>query len=183
MRVQWSALLVACFVLPACAAQAPVLKGPALAAMQRESVDAVDVTLGPVGLGFLRFFSSFGDHDPDSAAAMSLLHGVHRVEVRSYQFAADHSYRQTDLEALRAQFTTPDWQHIIQTRSRSSDGDVDIYCAFKGRTITRVVIIAAQPREFSWINIAGAMSPEQIGALRHGFVSNRSSRSRLATVQ
>lgn len=178
MRVQWSALLVVCFVLPACAAQTPVLKGPALAAMQRESVDSVHVTLGPMGLGFLRLFSSFGDHDPDSAAEMSLLHGIHRVDVRSYQFAADHTYRPADLEAVRSQFTTPDWQHIIQTRSRGSDGDVDIYCAFRDHTITRVVIIAAQPREFAWINIAGAMSPHQIAALRNGFVSNRDRRSR-----
>lgn len=183
MRARISALLAACFLLPACAAQTPSLKASALAAMQRESVDSVHITLGPLALGFLRVLGSFGDHDPDSAAEMKVFHGLHRVEVRSYQFATDHTYRQADLEALRSQFTTPGWQHIIQTRDRGSDGDVDIYCALKDHQITRVVIIAAERREFSLVNIAGAMDPGQIGMLRNGFASNKDGRSRLATVQ
>lgn len=177
MRAHWSGLLAACFLLPACAAQTPALEPSALAAMQRESVDSAHITLGPVSLGSLRFFGSFGGHDPDSAAEIKLFHSLHSVDVRSYQFASDHTYRQADLEALRSQFTTPGWQHIIQARDRGSDGDVDIYCALKNHTIIRVVIIAAEPREFSLVNIAGTIDPGQIGMLRDGFVSNKDGRS------
>ena len=168
MRAHRSALLAVCFLLPACATQTPALEVPSLAAMQRDSVDSVDLTLGPVALGVLRILGSSGSrHDPDSAAEMKLLHGLHKVEVRSYEYATDHTYRQADLEALRSQLTGPGWQHIMQARDRGSDGDVDIYCALDNHTITRLVIIAAEPREFSLINIAGSIDPDQIGMLRN----------------
>ncbi|MGH8298122.1 MAG: DUF4252 domain-containing protein [Steroidobacteraceae bacterium] len=140
--------------------------------MQRDSVDSVNITLGPGALGLLRSMSRLGDeHDPHSAAAMSLLRGLHTVQIHSFQFAADHTYRQADLEALRSQLSGPGWQHVVQARGRGANGDVDIYCALTNHTITGLVIIAAQPREFTLVNVVGTIDPDQIGMLRHDLTS------------
>lgn len=177
MRARRFALLVPCVLIAACAARTPTLEIPNLAAMQRESVDTVDITLGPAALGFAGWLSRFGgDHDPDSGAALSLLRGLHTVQVRHFQFAADHTYRRADLEALRSQLTAPVWRHVVQVRDGGTQEDVDIYCVLEDHTVTRLVILAVEPREFTLVNIAGSLDPAQIERLRHGFVAHGHSR-------
>ena len=173
-----SVLLAICVLLPACAAQTPALKVPSLAAMQRDSVDSVNFTLGPLALRFMGFLG--GDRDAHSTTEIKLFRGLHKVEIHSFEFAADHTYRQADLETLRSQLAAPGWRHVMQARDRGSDGDVDIYCAINQHKITRLVIIAAEPREFSLINITGAIEPDQIEMLRSGFVPHKDGQLRLS---
>lgn len=172
MRAHRSALLLVCSLLPACATQTPALNAPAFAAMQRDCIDSASITLGPVALRFARFLMRFsGEHDPDSAAANKMLRGLRTIQVRSFQYATGHTYRQADLEALRAQFTAPVWRHMVQVRNRGPNEDVDIFCMLNNSKITGLVIIDAEAREFTWVNIVGTIDPDQIGMLRHGFIS------------
>lgn len=180
MRVHRSALLAACFLLPGCAAHPHTLTVSSLAAIQRHSVDSVNITLGPLALRLLTVLGwSGGLHDPRSVAEMKLFHGLHKVEIHSYQFATDHTYTQAELTALRSQLTAPGWRHIMQARNRGSDGDLDIYCALNDHTITRLVIIAAQPRAFAFINVTGAIDPDQIGMIHNAFVRHKEGQPRL----
>lgn len=166
------AVLVLGLVLPAlCAAQSSMLRIPSFAALQRDAVESVNVTLGPGTLGFLRFMSRFADdHDPRGAAARSVLRGLHTVQVHSLQFATDHAYSQADLEALRSQLTAPGLRHLVQVRDRDTSENVDVYCALDNHIITRLVIIAAEPRELTLVNIDGTIDVDQIARLRHAFV-------------
>ena len=171
MRAERSALLALCLLLPACVAQTPSLEIPSLAAMQRDSVNSVNITLGPASLGFLGFLSRVGgDHDPDAAAAGSLLHGLDRVQIRNFEFATDHTYGDADLEGLRSQLTAPVWRHLVQVRDSARRENVDIYCVLHDHMITRLVIIAAEPREFTLVNVVGTIDPDQVAKLRHDFV-------------
>jgi Domain of unknown function (DUF4252) len=184
MPVHRSALLAVCCLLPGCAVQTHALTVSSLAAMQRDSVDSVNITLGPVALGLLRVLGPSGGHDdPHSIAEMKLFQGLHKVEVQSYHFATGHTYRQADLDALRSQFTAPGWRHIMQARDRDSDGDIDIFCTLNNHTITRLVIIAAEPREFALINIAGAIDPDQIGMIRKDLLPHKEGQSRLVPIR
>ena len=181
MRVHRPALLAMCCLLPACVMQAPAPRMPSLAAMQHDSVESVNITLGPMSLGFLGFLSRFGSqHDPDSAAAMNLLRGLDSVQVHSFEFASDHTYSPADLEALRSQMMAPGWRHLVQVRDSGTSGDVDIYCTLHDHVITGLVIIAAEPREFTLVNIAGRIDPAQIDKLRHGFIPHDHGRTTVA---
>lgn len=175
MRAHRSALLALGLLLPACAAQPPAPKLPSLAAMQSDAVDSVNITLGPVSLRFLRFLSRLGgDHDPDIAAATSLLHGLHKVQVRNFEFAADHTYRQSDLEAIRSQLTAPGWRHVVEVWDRSKNENVDIYCALYDHKLMGLVIVAVEPHEFTLVNIVGTIDLDQIAGLRHSFIPHAS---------
>jgi Domain of unknown function (DUF4252) len=168
-----SALLALCLLLPACATQPSAPKVPSLAAMQSDAVDSVNITLGPVSLGFLSFISRFGgEHDPNIAAARSLLHGLHKVQVHNFEFAADHTYRQSDLEAIRSQLAAPDWRHIVEVWDRAENESVDIYCTLDNHKLTGLLIVAAEPREFTVVNIVGTIDLDQIAGLRQSFVSH-----------
>ena len=185
MHTRRSAFLVLALMLPAvCAAQRPDFRVPSLAAMQRDAVESFNLTLGPVALGLIRFMSHFaGRHDPHSAEARNVLRGVHRVQIRNFQFATDHPYRQADLEALRAQLTSPGWHQMVQVRNRSTSENVDIYCALDNHTVIGLVIVAAEPREFTVVNIVGTIDFDQIGRLRHTFVPREHDRPPPALTQ
>ena len=187
MHTRRFAFLVLALVLPAlCAAQRSELSAPSaasLAAMQRDAVESVNITLGPATLALLRFMGHFaGRHDPDAAAAMNVLRGVHRVQVRNFRFATDHSYSQTDLEALRSQLTSPGWHQMVQVRNRSTSENVDIYYTLDNHTVTGLMVIAAEPLEFTLVNIVGTMDFNQIGKLRQTFIAREHGRPPLAAV-
>ena len=173
MRAYRSVLLTLSFLLPACTAQMPLANGTFLASMQRESVDSTNITLGPGTLRFLGSMSRLGgEHDPHSAAATNLLRGLHEVQIRSFKFSADHIYRRADIEQLTSKLKAPDWRHVVQVRDGRTNEYVDVYCALKNDKITGLVVVAAQPREFTLVNIVGTLDPGQIGMLGHGFVAH-----------
>jgi hypothetical protein len=181
VRTHRFAFLGLTLLLSACATQTPALTASSLAAMQRDSVDSVDVTLGPMTLGFLRWLGKSGrGHSPDRADATNLMSGLHEVQIHSFQFATDHAYRRSDLQALRSQLAAPGWRRVVQVRGRGTNEDVDIYCSLKNHTITRLVIIDAEPREFTLVNIVGTIDADKIGRLRRGFVPHEQGKSELA---
>jgi hypothetical protein len=136
--------------------------------MRREAVDSVNITVGPIALWIAS--RVIGDHDPDSAAIKKLLRGLHKVQVRSFRFKADHVYASAELQALRFQLSAPGWHPMVQVRDHGPGGDVDIYYALDDRTITGLMILAAEPREFTVVNISGHIDLEQVAFLRRTFV-------------
>ena len=181
MRTHRSALLGLTLLLAACATRTPAFKASSLAAIRRGSVDSVNVTLGPVTLGFIRWLDRFGgDHGPDSAEARNLMRGLHKVQIHSFQFATEHTYGRGDLEALRSHFASPDRRRVVRVRERGTNGDIDIYCSLVKHTITRLVIIDAEPREFTLVNIVGTIDADRIGMLRRGFIPHEQGKPELA---
>jgi hypothetical protein len=173
MRAYRSVLLTLSFLLTACTAQMPVTTGSFLASMQRESVDSENITLGPGTLKLLGYMSRLGgEHDPHSAAATDLLRGLHKVQIRSFKFATDHIYRRMDIEQLTSKLIAPDWRHVVQVRDGRTNEYVDVYCALKDYKITGLVIVAAQPREFTLVNVVGTLDPGQLAMLGHGIVAH-----------
>jgi len=151
-----------------CTAQPPALEIPYLGDMRREAIESVSVTIGPFTLWLARHL--IGSHDPDSAAVKKLLQGLHKVQVRSFQFKSDHVYEPAQLQGLRRQLTAPGWHQMVEVRDHAEGADVDIYYALDGRTVAGLAILAAEPREFTVVNISGTIDPEQIELLRHHFV-------------
>jgi hypothetical protein len=175
MSSRWAAFLAFGLTLPAlCLAEPPPLKLPSLAGMQRDAVDQVNITLGPLVLGFARFVMQHADDDPQAAAVSDVLRGVKKVQVHNFQFKADHVYAQSELDSLRAQLNSPQWHQMVQVRNHDTHEDVDIYCALDNNLISGLVILAAEPREFTLVNIAGTIDPSQIAGLRQTFASGES---------
>jgi hypothetical protein len=182
MSSRWAAFLALGLTLPAlCLAQPPALKLPPLTDMQRDAVESVNISLGPLALGFVKFVMRHADtHDPQAAAMNQVLHGVKNVQVHNFRFKRDHVYAQTELDSLRAQLTSSEWHQMVQVRDRDTHEDVDIYCALDKNMITGLVILAAEPREFTLVNIDGEIDPSQIAALRRTFVPGEQRVSQVA---
>lgn len=134
---------------------------PSVEKLAEKAEESVVVTLDS---NLLRLFGKFDTGN--GPATRKLLAGLESVYVRSFQFAFEDEYKTTDVEAVRAQFQAPTWSRIVGVRSKNSDGNVDVYCKDGGNgKLGGIVIIAAEPRELTFVSIVGSIEPGQLADL------------------
>src|SRR3954451_5482497 len=135
---------------------------PDLAAKASETVD---VTLdGPM----LRLAGKFlNSNDADERAAKEMINGLAGIYVRSYQFDHEGEYDKAQAERIRQQLG-PTWKKIVKVASRTRE-DVDIYADTRGDAITGLLIISAEPKEFTVVNIVGPVDLEKLASLEGQF--------------
>jgi len=135
---------------------------PDLAAKASETVD---VTLdGPM----LRLAGKFlNSGDADERAAKEMISGLAGIYVRSYEFDHEGEYDKSQAERIRQQLG-PTWKKIVKVSSRTRE-DVDIYADTRGDNITGLLIISAEPKEFTVVNIVGPVDLEKLAGLEGQF--------------
>ena len=152
--IMWAAVLI-----PLAAQE---IKLPAnLERLAARADESVDVTLSG---SMLRLAAKFiSDKDADAANIKKLLAGLDGIYVRSFTFAREGEYNMADVDAIRAQVQAPAWSRIVGVTSKRTGEDVDVF--FKiggGDKLGGIVIIAAEPRELTIVNIAGTIDPDQL---------------------
>lgn len=162
-------------VAPGFAAAAPPpapAPPPALGALHLPNFDAiadkavqrVDITLDTSLLGLAAGF--LDSSKPDDAATKEVLRGLKGVYVRSYKFDRDFVYPEADVDAVRKQLSGPGWQRLVGVRNSPDHSNVDIFiCVDQGRA-SGLAIIASQPREFTIVNIVGAIDLQKLHQLQ-----------------
>jgi hypothetical protein len=148
-------------------AQAARLDLPSFAHLEKKAEESVDISLDA---SLLRLAGRFMDtHDRDEAAAKDLINGLQGIYVRSYEFATDHAYSQDDIERVRSQLAAPGWSRLVKVHSRKQDEDVDVYLRQTNGRVEGLVVIAAEPREFTIVNIVGSVDLEKLRLLEGKF--------------
>jgi hypothetical protein len=155
---------IATIMLAACVAPlwAQDFKLPAnLDKLSAKAENTVEVTLDG---SMLRLASRFlSDQDHDQAKAKKLMAGLESVYVRSFEFAGEGAYAMADVDALRAQFHAPGWSRIVGVKSKHGSNDADVFLkTTDGGQIAGIVVIAAEPRQLTVVNVAGTIDPAKI---------------------
>jgi len=145
-------------------AQSPQLKLPSFASLQQKATESVDITIGSLALDIMS--GLMDDHDEDSAEMKQLIKGLKSVQVRNYQFDSDFAYSKADIDAVRSQLSGPAWTQLAQVHDRKKNEDVDVFVALDDHKVTGFAIVASEPREFTIINIVGALDLEKIANLQ-----------------
>jgi len=129
-----------------------------------KAVQRVDITLDTSLLGLAAGF--LDSSNPDDAATKEVLSGLKGVYVRSYKFDKDFVYPEADVDAVRKQLSGPGWQRLVGVRNSPDHSNVDIFiCVDQGRA-SGLAIIASQPREFTIVNIVGAIDLQKLHQLQ-----------------
>jgi hypothetical protein len=130
--------------------------------LSAKAADAVDVSLsGPL----LQLGAKFLDgNDPDQAAVKRLVAGLEGIYVRHYEFKEDGVWTQSDLDAVRGQLKSPDWQRLIGWKGEGGE-KAEVYLRMDGGKMTGVAILDAEPREFTVVNIVGAIDLDSLAQL------------------
>jgi hypothetical protein len=151
----------------ACAAPNPRLVLPDFAALAQKATQAVTITLDP---GLLSLAARFLDgNDPQDAATREIIKGLQGIYVRSYTFDRDSAYRQEDIDAVRKQLAAPGWNRLVETHSKRTQANVDIYIMLDNNQAIGLAVIASEARQFTIVNIVGAIDLEKLHKLEGQF--------------
>ncbi len=143
------------------------LKLPNFDALTDKATEAVNISLSPTLLGLAAGF--LDQDDPDDAAVKQLVAGLRGIYVRSFTFDSDYAYPVADVDSVRKQLNAPGWQRLVQVRSKKEQTNVDIYMSVNSGKANGLAIIAAEPREFTIVNIVGSIDLEKLHKLEGQF--------------
>jgi hypothetical protein len=128
--------------------------------LEERAEEVVDVTLEGKMLQMASGFLS--NKNPEEAKVRQVVNGLRGVYVKSFTFATDGAYSSKDIDAVRGQLRG--WERIVTVRSKKSD-NVDIYIRPGATGPDGLVVIAAEPREFTVVHIDGPIDLEQLSSL------------------
>lgn len=151
---------------PAAHAQTAKVQIGGLEKLASKAAEVVDVTLdGPM----LKLASKFiaADEDPDADKTLELIKDLTGIYVKSFEFDKEGEYSPEDVEAIRAQLKAPGWARIVGVRSKRERENTDVYLMSAGsdKVAQGLVIIAAEPKELTVVNIVGPIDLDKLSAL------------------
>jgi uncharacterized protein DUF4252 len=127
-----------------------------------KATESVDVTLDGA---MLRLASRFlSDDDREVRDVVRKLQGIY---VHSYEFENEGEYDRSIVDAVRRQIG-PEWKRIVTVKSRMRE-NTEVYTLPRGDTIAGLVVIAAEPRELTIVNIVGPVDLDSLASLEGQF--------------
>ena len=136
---------------------------PGVEKLAGKAKETVEVTMeGPM----LRWASKFlSAEDPEEKKAAKLVENLKGIYVRSFEFTDEGAYTSAELEALRTQFRAPEWSRVVGVRSEHDGDNVDVFFRMENEKMAGIVIIAAEPKELTFVNIVGPLEVDQLADL------------------
>jgi hypothetical protein len=174
-------LLLALFLSPAFLRAQEFKIPPDVEKLSAKARETVEVTMdGPM----LRWASKFlSAEDPEEAKAAKLVANLKAIYVRSFEFDKEGSYTSAEVEALRSQMHVPGWSRVVGVRSERDGDNVDVFFKLEDDRMAGIVIIDAEPRELTFVNIVGPIDVDQLADLGGEFGIPRLSAKSLAKAQ
>jgi hypothetical protein len=125
--------------------------------------ETVEVNMdGPMLHWASKFLSA---EDPEERKAAKLVENLHGIYVRSFEFDKEGAYSSADVESLRSQFHSPVWSRVVGVRSQRDGDNVDVFFKLENEKMAGIVIIAAERKELTFVNIVGPIEVDQLADL------------------
>ena len=162
--------ILACALLFAFARSAaadPMLKIPQFDTLADKASESVVITLDSRLLAMAARFLDASD--PKDAAVREVISGLKAIYVRKYVFDTDFVYPMADIDGVRKQLAGSNWLKVVEVRKRAERTAVDIYVSQAGDESDGLAIIASEPREFTIVNIVGAIDLDKLHQLEGKF--------------
>ena len=119
-----------------------------------KAVETTDLNLEPSTLEMAaKFLGNEGDEE-----ARQLVRNLKGVFIKSFTFDKEGQYSEADVNAIRSQLKSPEWSKMLETVGKKET--TGIYIKSDG-----IVIFAAEPKEFTVIQIVGPSDLAALGAL------------------
>ncbi len=114
--------------------------------------------------------------DKDVAQLKSIVKGLKGIYIKSFEFDQNNQYTRADVEAVRSQLGAQ-WTKVVQSIDKRSNEHDEIYLLKNGEQVGGVVILVAEPRELTVVNIVGNVPVEKIAALEHHLAPEKSEKT------
>lgn len=127
--------------------------------------EVVDVTLDA---SMLRLAAKFlTGNDPQEREVRDMITGLQGIYVRSYEFSKEGEYDRSLIDRVKSQLG-PSWKPLVTVRSKRKE-NVNIMADMRGDRVNGLVIISAEPREFTVVNIVGDIDIDRLSRLEGEF--------------
>jgi hypothetical protein len=154
---------------------------PDVEKLSAKAKETVEVTMdGPMLKWASKFLSA---EDPEEKKCAELVANLRGIYVRSFEFDKDGAYTSAEVEALRSQVRAPGWSRVVGVRSERDGDNVDVFFKLENDKMAGIVIIAAEPRELTFVNIVGPLEVDQLADLGGEFGVPRLDRDSLSKSQ
>lgn len=138
---------------------------PGLAGLAERADEVVDVTLDA---SMIKLAAKFlGGDDPEEREIRNMINGLQGIYVRSYEFSKEGEYDRSLLDRIKSQLGST-WKPLVTVRSKTKE-NVNIMADMRGERVAGLVIIAAEPREFTLVNIVGDIDIDRLSKLEGEF--------------
>jgi hypothetical protein len=148
------------FCLTALAAQEldlSFLKG-----LEAKAAESTDIDLGPEQLKLIMGFADDGNSELKNIAKT-----IQRVQVKTFEFDKEGMYSLADMENLRQKVRTADYAPLISHKERKGFTEIMIRKGPKGAN--GFIVLVAEPREVTVINIVGEIDLNSLSKLSGKF--------------
>jgi Domain of unknown function (DUF4252) len=132
--------------------------------LAQKATETVDVTLDASMLQLASGFLS--SEDPDEARVKKLVAKLKGIYVRSFTFDHEGQYAASDLDPIRAWVRGSGWTRIVGVKSLKGGGEnSEVYVKKDGNQVGGVVVIDAEPKELTVVDVEGPIDPEELSEL------------------
>jgi hypothetical protein len=130
--------------------------------LAERATDSVDVTLDE---SLLQLASGFlSKDDPDQVKVKRIVSKLKGVYVRSFEFDKEGQYSMADVDLIRAQVKASGWSRIVRVKSIKGE-NTEVYLKKEGDQVGGLVVLDAEPKELTIVDINGPIDPEELSEL------------------
>ena len=105
---------------------------------------------------------------PDEAKIKELILGLKGIYVKRFEFEKEGAYTLADVDSIRTQLNGPGWVKVADVRSKH-EGNYDVVLMSEGSVIKGLVVLAAEPKAFTVVNVVGPIDVAKLGELEGKF--------------
>jgi Domain of unknown function (DUF4252) len=169
-------LLLCCFAAQSFAQDAKLQLGD-LDKLSAKAARVTDVTLDGSLLQFaVTLIQKIDAQDEDVAQLQNIIKNLKGIYIKSFEFDEASQYSKADIDAIRSQLTSPRWTKIVQSVEKRHNEYDEIYLLKNGDRIGGVVILVAEAKELTVVNLVGDVPVDKISSLeRHLAPSSKES--------
>jgi hypothetical protein len=158
--------LVLCFPALRGSAQDAKLQLSNLDKLSAKAARVTDVTLDGSLLQFaVNMIQKVDAEDEDVAQLQSIIKNLKGIYIKSFEFDEASQYSKADVDGIRSQLTSPRWSKIVQSIEKRRNEYDEIYVLKNGDRVGGVVILVAEARELTVVNLVGDVPMDKIASL------------------
>ncbi|PYV16117.1 MAG: hypothetical protein DMG21_13020 [Acidobacteria bacterium] len=159
------AALLALGLAPAARAQETArLKLDHLSKLADKADEVTDVNLDGAMLKFAAKFIN-DDDDPEERKVQDMVKKLKGIYIKSFEFDKEGQYSDADVESVREQLRGPSWQKMVNVRSKRDKENTEIYFVGDEEHMQGLVILAAEPKELTVVDIVGPIDLDMLSEL------------------
>ena len=126
-----------------------------------KATEKVDINLEGAVLEMASKFLS--GENGDEPKIRRLIQGLKGIYVKTFTFDKEGQYSEADLNAIRSQLRAPAWSNIFDVQEKHES--TGIYLRMNGKQTEGLVVLSAEPKGLTVVQIVGPMDPSMLSEM------------------